>query len=150
MNYLTVTLLMMVVQGPPVGLDNVPFAVAGCVSSQPDLVVSRRLNPFYVRGDFDGDGLPDHAVLVEQTGSHKQGVAFCLSSKPRAPLVVGAGTSVALEGGIRADDLGDFDLWAVRRIPSAKMDELYMAQAEAGSGTFRYVGGRMVWHQGGI
>src|SRR5947208_1358801 len=34
-----------------------------------------RLNPFYLRGDFNGDGQPDFAVLIERLSDKKQGIA---------------------------------------------------------------------------
>jgi hypothetical protein len=57
--------------------------------------------PPYIDGDFDGDGLPDAAVLVEQRSTGKLGVAFVHYRVGRV-FVVGAGNAIA--GG------GD-DLW---------------------------------------
>jgi len=36
--------------------------------------VSGRINPFFQRGDFDGDGRPDLAVLVQGKANRKVGI----------------------------------------------------------------------------
>ncbi|MGB7624953.1 MAG: hypothetical protein WBN92_21605, partial [Terriglobia bacterium] len=46
--------------------------------------ISTRVNPFYQRGDFDGDGKPDFAVLVTANFSHEEAIVFVLSSRPKA------------------------------------------------------------------
>jgi len=43
--------------------------------------ISTKLNPFYLRGDFDGDGKPDYAVLIE---SSHQNPGDCYITFPRA------------------------------------------------------------------
>src|SRR5689334_15463829 len=55
-----------------------------------DYEVSDSLNPFYLRGDFDGDGKPDYAVLVVNKKSRKHGIVVVRSSAT-APAVLGAG-----------------------------------------------------------
>lgn len=62
--------------------------------------------PPYLDGDFDGDGLPDAAVLVTQRSTGKLGVTFVLRGPSRA-VVVGAGTP--LEG--ISDDLSGVVRW---------------------------------------
>src|SRR5262249_36121334 len=68
---------------------NVPKQVEVCLKSRPDLKISGQINPFYLSGDFDGDGKLDFAVQVDHSGSH--GLAICLS-RQKKPLVVGAGS----------------------------------------------------------
>lgn len=60
------------------------------LSQSSNLQVSRRLNPCLWRGDFNGDGRADLALLVTHTGSKKEGIAFFLQGGK--PIVVGAGT----------------------------------------------------------
>jgi len=43
-------------------------------------------NPYYLRGDFDGDGRPDFAVAVKGTKSKRNGVLICLASGVRVIL----------------------------------------------------------------
>ena len=65
-------------------------------------VLSTRLNPFLVQGDFNGDGRIDLAVLVEQRETRASGVAI-VHAGAEQPLVVGAGTPLACHrGALRA------------------------------------------------
>ena len=48
------------------------------------------MNPFYLRGDFDGDGAPDHAVALRVPKINKNGVLICRGRG--APIVLGAGS----------------------------------------------------------
>ena len=107
------------------------------------------MNPFYLRGDFNGDGQLDYVVLVQERGSEKQGFAFCFAGAKKKPYIVGAGTAIALEGGVRGDDLSAFDLWGIAESWSIKpkKDALYLARAESGSGVLIWNGTRMVWRQ---
>lgn len=140
-------------QQPPVDLDNVPTPILGCLQPEANrLEISRRMNPFYLRGDFNGDGKSDYVVLVQDRKSGKQGVAFCFAGIKRKTYIVGAGNAIALEGGVRRDDLSAFDLWGVAEAWSKnpKRDALYLAKAESGSGILIWNGTRMVWRQTAI
>jgi hypothetical protein len=66
------------------------------------------VNPFYLRGDFDGDGKLDYAVLVESKTNHKRGIALFLTSQ-RLIRVLGAGTKFTNAG----DDFAWMDAWSV-------------------------------------
>jgi hypothetical protein len=66
--------------------------------------------PPYLNGDFDGDGVPDAAVLVTERSTGKLGVAFVLRG-PHRVVLVGAGTS--LEG--TSDDLSGLVGWETFR-----------------------------------
>ena len=48
-------------------------------------------NPYYLRGDFDGDGKPDYAVSVQAKGGG-MGVLVCLGNGGSALLGSGLGT----------------------------------------------------------
>ena len=56
------------------------------------------------RGDFNGDGRADLALLVAHTGSKKEGIAFLLQGGK--PLVIGAG----IDFGNGGDDFSWMDL----------------------------------------
>jgi hypothetical protein len=55
-------------------------AIQGLVS------ITFDVNPFYLRGDFDGDGRSDYAVAVRGPKTKRNGVLFCLANA-RAYLV---------------------------------------------------------------
>jgi hypothetical protein len=140
-------------QGPPVDLDNVPTPISECLQPESNrFEVSRRMNPFYLRGDFNGDGKLDYVVLVQERKSGKQGVAFCFVGAKRKAYVVWAGNAIAMEGGISIDDIDGLDVWGVDEAWSKnpKRDALYLARAESGSGVLIWNGRRMVWRQLGI
>jgi hypothetical protein len=90
--------------------QNVPEEVHSCFERNSLLAkyeFSGQVNPFYLRGDFDGDGKADYAVAVtDKTAAHKAGVLMCSSSTPQAQ-VLGAGTDFA------GEDVFDFDAWEV-------------------------------------
>jgi hypothetical protein len=76
---------------------NLPLAVSRRFQAESFLAkydVSNKLNPFYLRGDFDGDGFPDYAVLVVNRTTKAVGIAM-VRSRAKHIEVLGA-------GGIRA------------------------------------------------
>jgi hypothetical protein len=57
-----------------------PDAIDRCladpgVKGQLEVVATR--NPLYLRGDFDGDGLPDYALVVRKPKTRNNGVLIC-------------------------------------------------------------------------
>ncbi len=70
---------------------NIPEAVHSCFKTFSSRYrISGRINPFYLRGDFDGDGKADYAVLVTDLRKGERGIVVCLSSAKSA-IVLGAG-----------------------------------------------------------
>lgn len=83
--------------------------------------VSTNLNPFYLRGDFDGDGVPDYAVLVMSRVTKITGIAV-LRSRAAKIEVLGAGgiklKMAATEDGSPPTAIDSFewmDSWHVER-----------------------------------
>jgi hypothetical protein len=117
------------------------------------------LNPFYLRGDFDGDGKPDYAVLVVERGIGKKGIAIWLSGrKSQEPIFVGAGTKTAA-GSEESDDWNFFDAWQVYmrrkveqgagRPPVLRGEAILIERSESASGLLYWDGNRFRWYQQG-
>src|SRR5262245_25637162 len=64
------------------------------------------VNPFYLRGDFNGDGKSDIAILVRNKQSGKIGIAICHAVRNEI-FFVGAGTAVGNGG----DDFSWMEVW---------------------------------------
>ena len=56
-----------------------PVQVRECLKkpAAADLSVTTDTNPYYLRGDFDGDGKPDYAVAVRGSKSKRNGILVC-------------------------------------------------------------------------
>lgn len=119
------------------------------------------LNPFYLRGDFDGDGSIDYAFLVKHRSDGKRGIAIWLSGKPGSGvLTVGAGTR-ARAGGAVTDNWDFFDAWQVygKRAVSRGASEgkppkligeaILVEKTESASGLIYWNGKQFVWYQQG-
>ena len=117
------------------------------------LKLSTRINPFVLRGDFDADGQPDLALLVEQTQSGKAGIAI-LHRSDRKPVVLGAGRNFGNGG----DDFEWLDIWNVQakgklksvskpKLLHLRGDALYLVKDGAASALVYYEGGSYKWLQ---
>src|SRR4030095_4639146 len=118
--------------------------------------VAFRLNPFYLRGDFNGDGKIDVAVLVKQRPTGKLGIAVIdgVNNKVR---ILGAGTPTGNGG----DDFEWMDTWQVYSktraahaagetgVPHLRGDALLVSKSEAASALIYWNGKRYVWLQQG-
>jgi hypothetical protein len=106
------------------------------------------LNPFYLQGDFNGDGKPDAAILVKNKVSSKVGIAICHAGKNEV-FVVGAGTTAGNGG----DDFSWMDVWQVyskaRARPKLIGDALLVEKSESGGGLIYWDGKTYKWQQRG-
>jgi hypothetical protein len=114
------------------------------------------LNPFYQRGDFDGDGRADYAVLVQQPSSGKRGIAL-VHRRNQSVHVVGAGNAMGNGG----DDFSWMGAWRVfdrgpveRGVgegapPRLRGDALLVEKTESASAIIWWDGGRYRWYQQG-
>jgi len=85
-------------QTPDAQLPHVPEPVERAIINGPlakKYEVSFRLNLFYLRGDFNGDGKIDVAVLVTQRSTGKTGIAI-IDGVTNKVTILGAGTAVAM------------------------------------------------------
>lgn len=116
--------------------------------------ISARINPFYLRGDFNGDDQPDYAVFVTQGSTKKEGVAICHGGSAEVTIIA-AGTSFAVEGGYETDDFRTFDMWQVLenkeiRDLTPHGEGIVIGKAESSSGLIYCSKGTYVWRQLGI
>lgn len=107
------------------------------------------LNPFYVSGDFDGDGQLDVAVQVTEEDSAKRGIII-LHREGRAH-VIGAGEDFG-NGGDDFSWLWEWHTLSPELIPTQPvrgLDVLYIAKPEAAGGLVWWDGERYRWTQWG-
>ena len=140
-------------------IPDIPEAVQkaithGALSKEYELAF--RLNPFYLRGDFNGDGKIDVVVLVKQRPTGKLGIAVIdgVNNKVR---ILGAGTPIGNGG----DDFEWMDMWQVYSkmraahaagetgVPQLRGDALLVSKSEAASALIYWNGKRYVWLQQG-
>lgn len=150
----TSTCLAQVV-APEVQLPNwAAKQLTGLAKSQ-FIEISLRINPFVLRGDFDGDGRTDLAVMIKNTKSKKEGIAFLFSGAHK-PIIVGAGQDFGNGG----DDFSWLDLWYVEdkathqrgyyeKAVTLNADGLVVAKAESASALIYFRAGKLVWQQQG-
>ena len=140
-------------------LNNIPEAVKRAITNSSiakDYDVSFHMNPFYLRGDFKGDGKIDLAVLVKQRSSGKLGIAIIHGGMDKVT-VFGAGVGIGNGG----DDFEWMDSWQVYSrgrvgrgsdetpIPHFRGEALLVGKSEAASALIYWNGKRYVWFQQG-
>jgi hypothetical protein len=118
--------------------------------------VAFHLSPFYLRGDFNGDGKMDIAVLVKQRSTEKLGIAIIHGETEKAT-ILGAGTAICNGG----DDFEWMDSWQVdskdrvaleggeKSLPHLRGDALFVSKSEAASALIYWNGKHYVWLQQG-
>jgi hypothetical protein len=117
---------------------------------------SFHLNPFYLRGDFNGDKIPDVAIIVKEKKSGKVGIAIFHGAK-REVLVLGAGRKF----GNGVDDFVWMNIWGVypkRPVsrgagegnpPTLRGEALLVEKAESASALIYWDGKEYRWYQQG-
>ena len=109
-----------------------------------------RVNPFYQRGDFDGDGQVDVALLIRQRATQKVGIVF-VHRATGAVHIVGAGTPLGNGG----DDFTWLGVWRVedghelREVPHFRGEVLYVEKPESAGGLIYWDGRQYQWVQRG-
>jgi hypothetical protein len=135
--------------------SNLPPAIIQILQSQTAYRIETRINPFYLQGDFDGDGWRDTAVLVSERSSGKKGAALVFKNGKLR--VIGAGKDV----GDGTEDLDWMDAWYVHPkgkvgggagdepAPKLRGDAIMAIRTEAASGLIWWDGKRFRWYQQG-
>jgi hypothetical protein len=115
--------------------------------------VSFHMNPFYLRGDFNGDGKIDVAVLVKQRSTGKVGIAIINGASDKIT-ILGAGTAI----GNGDDNFEWMDSWEIyskdrmangTSVTKLRGDALLVRKSEAASALIYWNGKRYVWLQQG-
>jgi hypothetical protein len=115
--------------------------------------ISYRMNPFYLRGDFNGDDKIDVAVLVKQRSTGKIGIAIINGANDKVT-ILGAGTAIGNGG----DDFKWMDSWesysrdriaSGTSVPKLHGNALLVSKSEAASAVIYWNGKRYVWRQEG-
>jgi hypothetical protein len=127
---------------------NVPDELTECLRAEPQFQINRRMNPFYLSGDFDGDGITDFAVQVQSLKDQRQGVLFCFANGKR--VVWGAGVQNNV---LSKTARWPFDSWMLIRkgskhlsiYPLIKVDVIALIIADKGGGLLYWNGKQLVW-----
>jgi hypothetical protein len=155
-----ITLLMFLMAGAAlipqseVSDYNIPDRIETCLKPVANQYkISGRINPFYLSGDFDGDGRRDYAVIIINRKGER-GIAVCRAAVHK-PEIIGAG--VVLN---KLVDF-DFDAWMVfergalqRGIgegppPKLQSDGISIIWSESASAILYWDGIRFRWYQQG-
>ena len=140
-------------------LQNLPPWVAPIIGEQrftSTYALSTRINPYFLQGDFNGDGQLDLAVLIEHKTTSQQGIAILHAGTPQT-LIVGAGRAVGNGG----DDFSWLDAWSLharnavppvtrgKNSPTLRGDALLVQKLEAAGALIYWDGAAYCWHQQG-
>ncbi|WP_263418395.1 hypothetical protein [Terriglobus albidus] len=126
---------------------NVPKEVEACIKSVGGVTIRGSINPFYLSGDFDGDGNLDFAVQVQRASNN--GLLMCLST--RHPILLGAGSSVLWP----SSTPWRFDAWSIipknspsiSHPPGIHRDTILLEVKESASGLLYWNGKNFAWKQ---
>jgi hypothetical protein len=149
------------------GPDDLPFQLSSSLSPpvrrvlESDAAAKRyaivgHLNPFYIHGDFNGDGRIDTAVLIKDRDSGKTGIAV-VHAGAKSVIILGASRKFGNGG----DDFKWMDAWHLypRGIvergagqgapPTLRGDALMVIKTESASALVYWNGKRYNWYQQG-
>lgn len=146
---------------------NLPHPLRDAFETQHTLAqydIADAINPFYLRGDFDGDGIPDYALFVVNKKTKKRGIAI-LRSTAKAVEILGAGGTKLSVGSDKepafVEDFDWMDEWYVERKGNASTElgaevaakmrgeGLVVAKSESASSLIFWNGRGWVWVQMG-
>jgi hypothetical protein len=145
-----------------VEIENIPSEVLQAVELgefAKTYVVDGSLNPFYLRGDFDGDGKADYALRVKAKVNGAVGIAIWLSSQHKL-IVLGAGKMFTVSGTSTSnlDFLNTWEVYARGPVergvesgppPHLVGDAILAGKHASASGLIYWNGKRFVWYQQG-
>jgi hypothetical protein len=144
-----------------VEIENVPNEIVavklGPFAQSYEVDVS--VNPFYLRGDFDGDSKADYAVRIKSKVGNASGIAIWLSSLHKL-VVLGAGVAFKVSGSVvsNLDFLNTWQVYGKRPVqrgvesgqPPHLIGEAILAgKRESASGLIYWSGKSFIWYQQG-
>jgi len=142
-----------------VTLSSLPPALRESFEKNPQAkryTLSAYINPFYLHGDFDGDGQQDTAVLIKEQATGKNGIAI-FHGKANRLVLIGAGR----DWGNGSDDFPGLDAWYVfrrglvgqgadgKKPPKLRGDAIMVVKTESASALIYWDGKRYGWYQQG-
>ena len=116
------------------------------------------LNPFYIRGDFDGDNKQDYALSIVDRKTNRKGI-LVYHTGTKKHYVIGAGKP--LSNGNGGDDYTWMDAWKVYTDKKVGMgvgettnitlrgEGIHVFKLEAASGIIYWTGREYRWYQQG-
>jgi hypothetical protein len=119
--------------------------------------INKDLNPFYLRGDFDGDKKTDYALAVIEAKTDKRGFLI-YHGGTKKHFLAGAGISIPNDHG---DDYYLFDAWEVSdekivgqgvtdlKPPKLIGEAILVQKLESSSGLIYWDGKAYKWYQQG-
>ncbi len=130
---------------------NVPDELRICLRAKPELEINGDINPFYISGDYDGDGLTDFALQVRTKKHKSQGILFCFANG--RSVLLGAGAPVVWPQDSSSG--WPFDSWMLIRkgskhlsiYPRIKSDTLALMKADEGGGLVYWDGSKFLWQR---
>ena len=145
-----------------VEIENIPNEILHTVELGPfaqSYTLDGSLNPFYLRGDFDGDGKADYALRIKSKGDNASGIAIWISSLHKL-VVIGAGVQFKVSGSVvsNVDFLNTWQVYGKRSVergvesgpPPRLLGEAILAgKRESGSGIIYWNGKSFAWYQQG-
>ena len=133
--------------------ENIPQDVVQAVGTghfAETYVLNGKMNPFYLRGDFDGDGKPDYALWIKAKAGGATGIAIWLSSR-RKFIILGAGIPFRFAGSTESnfEDLNVWEVYGKRPVergvedgppPNLIGEAILVGKSESGSGLIYWTG----------
>ncbi len=119
--------------------------------------INRDLNPFYLRGDFDGDKKTDYALAVIESATDKKGIIIYHPATKKY-FLAGAGKSIPDR---LMDDYSMIDAWEVSdekivgqgvtdlKPPKLIGEAILLQKLESSSGLIYWDGKKYRWYQQG-
>jgi hypothetical protein len=128
-----------------------PLFASATESTRP--VAKCYIKPCEIKGDFDGDGKVDRAILVQDKDG-KRGIEFKMANSKH--YVIGAGNLIGSGG----ENFSWMDHWQIHqgtiqqgaddaKPPKVKGDSLLLEQTRSASGIVYWNGSQFEWYQQG-